>query len=233
MKEYLMLGHMKLATDQTVDDGYFLPHHAVLKKSSLTTKLGVVFDASAKTSSGYSLNDCLRIGPNIQDDLFSTLIRFRGHKIVLTAEIAKMYRLIQLHENKRKHQRILWRDNTDEAVKVYELQTVTYGTAPAAFLAIRCLQEIALQGRRKFPEAAEVVLKDVYVDHLLTGADYINEAVKLQVELSALLDEGGMELRKLTPNTDEVLQLIVTNTEERDAIVLTWDKADNVKTLGL
>ena len=40
-------------------DSYYLPTHGVTKESSTTTKLRVVFDASACTSSGISLNDQL------------------------------------------------------------------------------------------------------------------------------------------------------------------------------
>lgn len=59
---------MRKAEDKP--DAYFIPHHAVLKASSSTTKLRVVFDASRKSSSGSSLNDILMIGPTIQDDFF-------------------------------------------------------------------------------------------------------------------------------------------------------------------
>ncbi|GFV78772.1 integrase catalytic domain-containing protein [Trichonephila clavipes] len=60
MQEYLTLGHMELVpkNDYAKREAYYLPHHAVLRDSS-TTKLRVVFDASAKSTSGYSLNDIL------------------------------------------------------------------------------------------------------------------------------------------------------------------------------
>ena len=55
----------------------YLPHHCVFKEDSSTTKLWVVFEASAKTTSGFTLNDCLMVGPEFQDDLFDILVRFR------------------------------------------------------------------------------------------------------------------------------------------------------------
>lgn len=59
MKEYLDVGHMKCVPYETIipNRSYYLPLHAVLKTSSLTTKLRVVFDASAKSSSELSLHE--------------------------------------------------------------------------------------------------------------------------------------------------------------------------------
>lgn len=53
---------------------YFLLH--VITESSITTKLRVVFDASAPTTSGLSLNNIQPIGPVLQDDLLSIILRF-------------------------------------------------------------------------------------------------------------------------------------------------------------
>lgn len=71
---------------------YYLPHHCVLKETSVTTKRRVVYDVSSKTTSGISLNDALMVGLVLQQDLFLILLRFRRFKYVLTADIAKMYR---------------------------------------------------------------------------------------------------------------------------------------------
>ncbi|XP_076384394.1 uncharacterized protein LOC143263022 [Megalopta genalis] len=110
--------------------------------SSDTTKLRVVFDGSAITSTGFSLNDTLHIGPKIQDDLFYILLRFRIHQYVITGDIEKMYRQFLVRPEDRRYQRILWRD-TDNCVKTYELNTVTFGLSAAPYLAIRCLQQVA------------------------------------------------------------------------------------------
>ncbi len=68
---------------------YYLPHHAVIKTGSSTTKVRVVFDASSKTATGVSLNDKLMVGPKLQEDLFCLLLRFRTHVVAFTADIEK------------------------------------------------------------------------------------------------------------------------------------------------
>ncbi|XP_055634169.1 uncharacterized protein LOC129774455 [Toxorhynchites rutilus septentrionalis] len=57
MREYIDLGHMSPATISGSENCVFLPRHCVVKEDSTTTKCRVVYDASAKTSSGKSLND--------------------------------------------------------------------------------------------------------------------------------------------------------------------------------
>lgn len=90
MKEYLALGHMKQVS-KILDDKIrvFIPHQAVIKESSATTKTKVVFDASSKDSKRKSLNDALYKGPVLQAEIFSIIIRFRCFKYVLCADIKK------------------------------------------------------------------------------------------------------------------------------------------------
>ena len=83
VREFLDLGHLEKVPEKKLEikSCYYLPHHCVLKSNSTTTKLRVVFDASAKTTSGISLNECLMVGRKLQDDSFDILNRFRFFKV--------------------------------------------------------------------------------------------------------------------------------------------------------
>ena len=75
--------------------------HGVVKASRTTTKLCVVFDASAKTSNALSLNDTLLIGPTLYPNLDTILLRFWMYPVAVTADISKMYRAVELAEENR------------------------------------------------------------------------------------------------------------------------------------
>ncbi|XP_062557800.1 uncharacterized protein LOC134222655 [Armigeres subalbatus] len=232
--EYEQLGHMKL-----VDSGdaefpvYFLPHHAVLKPDSTTTKLRVVFDASCKTSTGVSLNDALMTGPVVQDDLMSIQLRFRLHRIAIMADVEKMYRMILVYPSDQRLQCILWRKSTREPIRTYQLTTVTYGTACAPYLATKSLQRLSELGSEMYPLAARALKNDFYVDDMLTGADNIETASQMMNEMIKLTSSGGFNLRKWSSNSSTLLDLLPDNLiSSRPALEL--DSASTlVKTLGL
>ncbi|UYV84240.1 hypothetical protein LAZ67_X001635 [Cordylochernes scorpioides] len=97
MREYVELGHMTpLSESSTIDtEGCcFIPHHAVRGSHSDKRKLKVLFDASIKTLNGWSLNDRLYTGPKLQMDILTILINWGRHKVVMLADIEKMYRQI-------------------------------------------------------------------------------------------------------------------------------------------
>ena len=92
------------------EKSYYLSHHCVSRDSITTTKLRVVFDSSAKTTNGIFLNDRLMVGPKIQKDLFSILIRFRMYTVALSVDIEKMYRQVQLDAKEKDYHRLLWKE---------------------------------------------------------------------------------------------------------------------------
>ncbi|XP_071056897.1 uncharacterized protein [Onthophagus taurus] len=201
MREYLELGHMKKVVDTR--EGYYIPHHGVLNENSATTKLRVVFDASCPTSTGYSLNDC-QVGPILQPDLFSALIRFRKYAYEVTADIQKMYRACLINPEQTKFQRILWRESEDSPVDTYELLTITYGTSSASYLATRCLKQVSSECAD--PVIADVINSHFYVDDLLTGANSLTEVTRLAKNVKIVLNGGGFNLHKWISNDPEILR---------------------------
>lgn len=212
MEEYLQLEHMeKIAKSEIVkpvESVFYLPHHSVQNPDSTTTKLRVVFDGSISTSSGTSINDMLLVGPPLQNDLFSILIRWKKHQIVLIADIEKMYRQVLIHKPHTDFQRIVWRRSTEDEIEDYRLLTVTYGMASASHSAIKSLRQLATNSKDKYPIGADIILNDFYVDDLISGTNDIKTAVEIYHQLTSLLLEGGFNLRKWNSNNQELLSHI-------------------------
>ncbi|XP_050305067.1 uncharacterized protein LOC126742466 [Anthonomus grandis grandis] len=74
MREYISNKHMSLvlSTEPRPESVCYLPHHGVIKPDSSTTKMRVVFNASAKDSKNQSLNSTLRPGPKLHADIVTT-----------------------------------------------------------------------------------------------------------------------------------------------------------------
>ncbi|XP_047041982.1 uncharacterized protein LOC124646011 [Helicoverpa zea] len=226
LKEYADLGHLSVVdVNCALTSSYYLCHHAVLKQESETTKLRVVFDGSAPSSSGYSLNDILMVGPNVQDNLFSILIRSRQYKYLLTGDVEKMFRQVLLHEDDRHLQRILWRETESEPIKTLELNTVTYGTASASYLSTRCLWQIGQQ--QDDVRIKDIIQRDFYVDDLITGSDDAQELVYIHRSVTQALQSACFHLRKFKTNNSSIFNNVIVN--EQDKLLF----SESISTLGL
>ena len=92
---------------------HYLPHHAVIRTDKSTTKLRIVYDASAKTDGIPSLNEYLHVGPKFNQKLLDILIRFQAHRIAVTADIEKALLMVSV-EKDRDALRFLWVRNIHE-----------------------------------------------------------------------------------------------------------------------
>ncbi|CAI6354007.1 unnamed protein product [Macrosiphum euphorbiae] len=228
MLEYSSLGHMSLASSP---GAYFIPHHAVYRPSETNPKIRVVFDASARSFSGTSLNTCLLPGPKLQRDVVDVLLLFRLLRYVFTTDICKMYRQILIAPEQRKYQHIFWRASPHDQLQEYKLNTVTYGVNCAPYLAIRVLQQIADSDCADFPSVRKALLFHTYVDDICVGADSEDAAVELQSALITVLGRAGLELKKWSSNTQSVLNHVPPEDKVNGA--LPFDEGDGVKVLGL
>ena len=98
-------------------------------------------------------------------------------------------------------QRILWRENPTDELLTYELNTVTYGTASAPYLAVKCLHYLADENITQYPTEARIIKREIYVDDLLTGADTIEELQSICNNIYNIFKGAGLNLRKWSSNT--------------------------------
>ncbi|XP_008190207.1 uncharacterized protein LOC103312011 [Acyrthosiphon pisum] len=229
MTEYLEMDHMEVATN-TTNPCYYLPHHAVLKANSLTTKLRVVFDGSAASSSGLSLNDILLKGPKSQPDIINILLRFRVHNIAITADVEKMYRQVRVADEDCDFQRICYRANPHDQLTEYKLKTITYGTKAASFLATRCLTKIA--DEVSDASIRRIISQDFYVDDLISGGESIEAVHHIYCQLHSTLMQYGFPLRKWCSSSRQLIDLIPQQQGDSNFLI-NMSEDDTIGTLGL
>ncbi|KAL0830739.1 hypothetical protein ABMA28_002867 [Loxostege sticticalis] len=234
MADYIESNHMSLVPlDQMGTGKYYIPHHCVLRPDSTTTRLRVVFDASAKDRNAKSFNDSQLIGPKLQPDIFKILLHFREHEIVIMADVRQMYRQILISPEHREYQRILWRPSPRDDVREYRLNTVTYGVASSPYLACRTLRQLADDEGDAFPLAKQIVLSDVYVDDVVCGFDDFNVAQEAKTQLIKLFNLGHFQLRKWVSNDPKLLSDLPIEHHLQGSISLDHSEPSPLKVLGL
>lgn len=232
MEEYQRLGHMEVNSRVLNGPQFFLPHHAIHRPDSTTTKTRVVFDASSRGINGVSLNDILMIGPTVQPSLQAIILNFRMPRYVFSADAQKMFQQIWVHPEDRKFQQTLWRDHPSEPIRIYQMKTVMYGLASSPFLATRVLNQLATDDGANYPLAVPVIRKGTYVDDVLTGDDDLCTIQETCAQLIALLGGAGFVLRKWAANNQAVLANVPSEMWET-ANSLEIDRPTTVKALGL
>ena len=211
---------------------YYLPMHGVLKEASTTTKLRVVFNASARTSSGVSLNDQLLPGPNLYPHLSSVIISFRQYRIGMTGDISKMFREIGLHQAERDYHRYMVKA-TDGQLQDWRMTCLTFGVTSSPFLATQVLHQVATDHHDEFPRAADIITSRFYVDDVLTSSDTLEDATNIRTELNNLIQKVGMTLRKWRSNSGDLLNTIPEELREKETVHLIFAPGQCQKALGV
>ena len=154
-------------------DIFYLPAHGVVKESSTTIKLRIVYDA--RSSSCHSLNDVLLPGPSLYPLLSTIINRFRLHQIGLVGDISKMFREISLNPADYDSadydlHRFLHQDTAGNIIDC-RIRHLTFGITSSPYLASLLLHQLASDYRGEYPRAAKLISEALYVDDCLTEAD--------------------------------------------------------------
>ena len=116
----------------------YIPHQPVVREEAATTKVRVVYDASAKATKGVkSLHDCLHTGPSLTPLLYTVMLRFRMYKIVLLAYIKQAFLQIEVDPEDRDPLRFLWVKNPKELnspILEYRFTRAIFGAGSSSYI---------------------------------------------------------------------------------------------------
>ncbi|XP_066939743.1 uncharacterized protein [Macrobrachium rosenbergii] len=174
---------------------YYLPHCPVIRGISNSTKVRPVFDASAVSYNGISLNDCLEWGPSLNPDL-EVLIRFRRWKVALTADITKAFLQIKVQREDQDVHRFLWQNKG--IVHVMRFVRVPFGNKSNPFLLNATIKHHLISYPNS--EVVDELNCNLYVDDWLSGDDSITEACVKFDKACKIMSEAGMSLSKWSSN---------------------------------
>ena len=122
---------------------FYLPHGPVIRESAETTKIRIVYDASAKPNKdSVSLNECLGTGPPLQNSLWDILIRSRFRPILLCGDIEKAFLQIRIRESERDVLRFHWVKSSDPSViEINRFTHLVFGLTQSPFILEGTLKE--------------------------------------------------------------------------------------------
>ena len=115
---------------------HYLQHHAIIHRDKTTTKLRIVYDASAKVD-GPSLNECLHKGPSFNHLILNLLLWFRPYSVAVTADVEKAFLMIAVSDGDCDALRFIWVDNIEDQepkLKVFRFTRVAFGVSSGPFL---------------------------------------------------------------------------------------------------
>ncbi|XP_037526248.1 uncharacterized protein LOC119403379 [Rhipicephalus sanguineus] len=215
---------------------YYMPHHAVIRRDAVTTKLRVVFDASSHVVGKPCLNDVLSKGVKLGVDIVQLLLSFRCYPVILVADIKKAYLQMLIRPEDRDLLRFLWvqqlptKEEPSPPIVAWRMTRVPFGAASSPFLLAATIRHHLASCREKFPVTVSLLEKAFYVDDLILGVSTAEQAMTVYQETRAIFADACMELRKWASNSDLLKQQFI-----QDNVAIETEAGDDhlVKVLGL
>ena len=214
---------------------HYIPHHVVITPQKTTTKLRVVYDASAKSKLGSkSLNECLYRGPVLLQNLCGILLRFRLYTIGIISDIEKAFLQVGLQESERDVTRFVWlKDHSQPIVNEDTIQEFRFCRVPFGIISSPFLLGATVEAHLDSygSEVSDKIKSDIYMDNVTTGANSVKEATDLYSQSKTIFNAASMNLREWMTSSADVNNVIPENdrANRTDIKVLgmTWNTAND------
>ena len=231
VKEQLAAGIVeKVPEIPTGERTFYMPHKPVIREDATTTKVRMVFDASAKPHPlANSINDCMYTGPPLQPLLWDIMIRTRTSTHILLADIQKAFLQIGIREEDRDAFRFLF--NVNGVEQHLRFARVPFGVEASPFMLGATLQYHYDQQPVELQETVQELRENTYVDNLMKSGENVDELEKFKREATDILETAKFPIHKWESNLPEL--------ESEDAVnpskILghTWEKKQDTLEINI
>ena len=214
IQDQLKQGVIETAPPNPTKKEFYIPHKGVAKQDAESTKLRIVYDASAKASNTQpSLNDCLNPGPTLQSLLWSILVRARFLPVLLTGDLEKAFLQIRIKEEECDALRFHWKSPGRDDTVVYRFTRALLGLTCSPFLLGGVLNEHLKSWKERYPHPVEELQKGLYVDDLMTGGTTTTEVREKKTKAVEIFEDATFKLHKWHSNV-ETLECDERNSKE-------------------
>ena len=205
IQEQLEQGVVEPAPQVANGKEFYIPHKGVTRQNAESTKLRIVYDASAREGANKpSLNDCLHPGPPLQNLLWSVLIRARFYPIAMAGDIQKAFLQIRIKEEERDSLRFHWRRPGHSETEVYRFTRALFGLTSSPFLLGGVISQHLARWEAQCPETVKEIRDGLYVDDLLTGGSTVEEVQAKKQTIIAVFEDATFKLHKWHSNAEEL-----------------------------
>ena len=206
IQEQLAEGIVERAPSTVQGREFYIPHKGVLRETAESTKLRIVYDASARAWDGApSLNECLDTGSPLQNQLWSVLIRGRFNPVAITGDIKKAFLQVRIRPEERDALRFHWLKNIEtKEVETLRFTRALFGLGPSPFLLGGVIEQHLDTWIPKQPEIVREIKKNMYVDDLISGGTTVPKAREMKDAATEIFADAGFELHKWHSNDPEL-----------------------------
>ena len=181
---------------------FFIPHKMVVKEEAETTKNRIVYDASARAvDHSPSLNECLEVGPPLQNRIWDILVRNRFKPIVITGDLKQAFLQVRIRESDRNYLQFHWiKDTYTQEMQVLRFTRALFGLVQSPFLLGGTIKHHLQQYKEHFQKIVSDIEKELYVDDLIHGVNHVQEGQQFKDQSTKIFKDANFTLHKWHSN---------------------------------
>ena len=205
IQDQLKEGIVEPAPDVATGKEFYIPHKGVTRENAESTKLRIVYDASAREKDNQpSLNDCLNPGPPLQNRLWDILVRSRFHPVLLTGDLKKAFLQVRIKKEERDSLRFHWRPPSSSNTSVLRFTRALFGMTCSPFLLGGVINQHLNTWEGQYPELIKEVRDGLYVDDLMTGGENAEITAEKKAITTEVFKDASFTIHKWHSNVPDL-----------------------------